>query len=127
MPSTSSSPTSRSSTNGRPRNRRLGARLAVEKYGKDLGLDLAQQTKENQTQNTLAIGDITQEQGLLRLSEAFIDQKAYKSFEAAGVKGLPAISRIADFSLLDDVFEDRTRFYLDPDVDLTKLVQSKLT
>jgi ABC-type nitrate/sulfonate/bicarbonate transport system substrate-binding protein len=109
------------------RDPRLGARLAVEKYGKDLGLDLAQQTKENQTQNTLAIGDITQEQGLLRLSEAFIDQKAYKSFEAAGVKGLPAISRIADFSLLDDVFGDRTRFYLDPDVDLTKLVQSKLT
>jgi ABC-type nitrate/sulfonate/bicarbonate transport system substrate-binding protein len=105
----------------------LGARLSVEKYGKDLGLDLEQQTKENETQNTLAIGDITQEKGLLRLSQAFIEEKAYKSFEAAGLKGLPEISKVADFSLLDDVFGDKTRFYLDPNEDLTKLVQSKLT
>lgn len=106
---------------------RLGARLAVEKYGKNLGLNLEQQIKENQTQNTLAIGDITQEKGLLRLSEQFIEQKAYKSFEAAGVKGLPEISKLADFSLFDDVFGDKSRFYLDPGQDLTKLVQSKLT
>jgi ABC-type nitrate/sulfonate/bicarbonate transport system substrate-binding protein len=106
---------------------KFGARLAVEKYGKDLGLNLAQQTKENQTQNTRAIGDITQEQGLLRLSQGFIEQKAYKSFEAAGLKELPEISKVADFSLLDDAFGDRTRFYLDPNVDLTRLVQSKLT
>jgi ABC-type nitrate/sulfonate/bicarbonate transport system substrate-binding protein len=105
----------------------LGARLAAEKYGKDLGLNLEQQTKENQTQNTLAIGDITQEKGLLRLSPEFIEQRAYKSFEAAGVKGLPEISRVADFSLLGDVFGDRTRLYLDPSEDLTELVQSELT
>jgi ABC-type nitrate/sulfonate/bicarbonate transport system substrate-binding protein len=105
----------------------LGARLSVEKYGKDLGLDLEQQTKENVTQNILAIGDITQEKGLLRLSQAFIEEKAYKSFEAAGLKGLPEISKVADFSLLDDVYGDKTRFYLDPNEDLNKLVQSKLT
>jgi ABC-type nitrate/sulfonate/bicarbonate transport system substrate-binding protein len=105
----------------------LGARLAVERYGKDLGLDLEQQTKENRTQNTLAIGDITQEKGLLRLSPEFIEQRAYKSFEAAGVKGLPEISRVADFSLLGDVYGDRARLYMDPSEDLTELVQSKLT
>ncbi|HZC99598.1 MAG TPA: ABC transporter substrate-binding protein [Actinomycetes bacterium] len=103
----------------------LGARLAVEKFGKGLGLSLDQQAKENRTQNTLGIGDITQEKGLLRLSQEFIEQKAYKSFEAAGVKGLPEISKIADFSLFDEVFGEENRFYLDPNRDLTELVQSK--
>ena len=77
----------------------LGASLSVEKYGKDLGLNLEQQKNENRIQNTLGIGDITQEKGLLRLSQEFIEQKAYKSFEAAGLKGLPEISKVADFSL----------------------------
>lgn len=104
----------------------LGARLAVEKFGKGLGLSLEQQAQENRIQNTLGIGDVTQEKGLLWLSQDFIEQKAYKSFEAAGLKGLPEVSKVADFSLFEDVFGDKNRFYLDPNRNLTELVQSKL-
>jgi ABC-type nitrate/sulfonate/bicarbonate transport system substrate-binding protein len=104
----------------------LGAQLAVNDFGKDLGLDLTEQVQENKIQNTLAVGDVTQEKGLLWLSEAFIEEKAYKSFEVAGIKGLPPVGDVADFSLFEDVYGDKTRFFLDPGTDLAQLTESKL-
>lgn len=105
----------------------LGATLAVQEFGKGLGLDMTEQVQENKIQNTLAVSPTTQQKGLLWLDRGFIENSAYKSFMAAGVTNLPPVDTIADFSLFEEVFGNKTRFYLDPKTDLTQLTQSKLS
>ncbi|MFC6013590.1 ABC transporter substrate-binding protein [Nocardia lasii] len=50
------------------------ARLAVEVYGKDLKLDLAEQTLEATAQNDLVVSDETKANGLFTISDALIAQ-----------------------------------------------------
>ncbi|MFC9875114.1 ABC transporter substrate-binding protein [Nocardia salmonicida] len=50
------------------------ARLAVEVYGKDLKLDLAEQTAEATAQNDLVVSASTRTDGLLTMSDALIEQ-----------------------------------------------------
>ena len=45
----------------------VAARLAVENYGADLGLDLAQQTRENELQIPYTQSDLTQANGIFRI------------------------------------------------------------
>jgi ABC-type nitrate/sulfonate/bicarbonate transport system substrate-binding protein len=104
----------------------LGAQLSVEEFGSDLGLDLEQQIAENKIQNTLTASEPAQEKGVLSLDQAFIEESAFRSFEAAGMTDLPDVNDIADFSLLEEVFEDQLRFYLDQDVDLAELASTRL-
>jgi len=104
----------------------LGARLTVEEFGSDLGLEVAQQIAENNIQNTLTVSEAAQEKGLLWLDEAFIEEKAYPSLEAAGFTDLPDISEVADLTVFEEVFADQKRFYLDEDVNLEELARSNL-
>jgi ABC-type nitrate/sulfonate/bicarbonate transport system substrate-binding protein len=86
----------------------VAARLAVENYGADLGLDLAQQTRENELQIPYTQSDLTQASGLFRIDPERISGPMYTAYAAAGVSPLPDVSRIIDTSVLDAVFQGRS-------------------
>jgi ABC-type nitrate/sulfonate/bicarbonate transport system substrate-binding protein len=86
----------------------VAARLAVENYGADLGLDLAQQTRENELQIPYTQSDLTQASGLFRIDPERISGPMYTAYAAAGVSPLPDVSRIIDISVLDAVFQGRS-------------------
>jgi len=87
----------------------LGARLAVEKYGVDLGLDLEQQIGENEAQNGIVVSDVTEEKGLLWISQDFIENSVYPGLRAAGLTDLPEVDEIADFSILEEAYQGKTQ------------------
>ncbi|MER5179426.1 ABC transporter substrate-binding protein [Streptomyces sp. NPDC002896] len=80
------------------------AKLAVTKYGVDLGLDLKQQVRENELQIPFTQSALTKRKGLLRLDEKLLAGDMYGGLKAAGVKELPDASKIVDQSVLDAVF-----------------------
>lgn len=81
----------------------LAVDLTVEKYGKDLKLDLETTRLEIATQNELVLTDTSREQGLAYVSP---DQQA----EAVAVLGLGGIdidaATLFDMSVLDAVYKD---------------------
>ncbi|MGC4934731.1 ABC transporter substrate-binding protein [Gordonia sp. DT30] len=77
----------------------VGAKLAVDKYGADLGLDLAQQTEENQDQQVLTKGSYGKP--LLWMDPTIIADKMYPGLRAAGVSGLPPAASIVNMSYLE--------------------------
>ncbi|MFF0489555.1 ABC transporter substrate-binding protein [Nocardia sp. NPDC003482] len=78
-----------------------GARLAVEVYGKDQRLDLAEQTQEAKAQNDLVVSDDTKANGLFLMSDKLIAQ----NIEALG-KAKIAIKaeQLFDMSVLKELF-----------------------
>jgi ABC-type nitrate/sulfonate/bicarbonate transport system substrate-binding protein len=83
------------------------AHLAVEKYGADLGLDLAQQTRENELQIPYTQSDLTRASGLFRLDPERLAGPMYTAYTAAGVAPLPDVAQIVDTTVLDAVFQGR--------------------
>lgn len=77
----------------------VGAQLAVDEYGADLGLDLVQQTRENELQQPLVVG--TTGDPLLWMSEARLRDEMYPGLEAAGYENLPDPSEYLDMSYLE--------------------------
>jgi len=86
----------------------IAARLAVEDRGADLGLDLAQQTRENELQIPYTRSELTEASGLFRIDPERVAGPMYTAFAAAGVSPLPDVSRIIDTSVLDAVFQGRS-------------------
>jgi ABC-type nitrate/sulfonate/bicarbonate transport system substrate-binding protein len=86
----------------------VAAKLAVEKYGADLGLDMAQQTRENELQIPYTESELTQANGLFRIDPDRVAGPMYTAYAAAGVSPLPDVSRIIDTSVLDAVFQGRS-------------------
>ncbi len=84
----------------------LGAQLAVEKYGADLGLDLTQQTRENELQIPFLQSELTEEKGLFWIDPERLAGPMYEGLEAAGVTDLPEVEDILDLSLLEKVYAD---------------------
>lgn len=79
------------------------ARLAVTKYGKDLGLDEAEQTKEAIAQNTLVVSEDTKANGLLTMTDELIAQ----NIEALAKGGFALQAEdIFDMSLIKEVYEE---------------------
>lgn len=74
------------------------ARLAVQKYGADLGLDLAQQTRQNELQLPLAKNDGGK--GRLALDRDTIAGPLYAAARATGRTQLPDIDKFVDFSIV---------------------------
>jgi ABC-type nitrate/sulfonate/bicarbonate transport system substrate-binding protein len=77
------------------------ARLAVEKYGRDFGLELKQQTRQNELQIPLTRYP---EPGKLRLAldrEVMIGPM-YAAARATGRTNLPDVDRLADFSIVPE-------------------------
>ncbi|AZG47461.1 ABC transporter substrate-binding protein [Gordonia insulae] len=79
------------------------ARLAVTKYGKDLGLEEGEQTKEAIAQNGLVVSADTQANGLLTMTEALIDENIV-ALEKAGYSLKP--EQIFDMSLITEVYAE---------------------
>ncbi|WP_432493825.1 ABC transporter substrate-binding protein [Kineococcus gypseus] len=83
------------------------ARLAVEEYGADQGLDLQEQTREAEAQNTLVVSDDTRANGLFTMTDALVEENL-GALSAMGVE--ITAGQLFDLSLLDEVYEE------DPDL-----------
>lgn len=82
----------------------VGAQLAVDIWGADLGLSLPQQIKENTNQIPMTQSDLTARSGLLRISAEDIENLMYPILRASGMTDLPDVSSYVDESILDEVF-----------------------
>ncbi|MFE3167780.1 ABC transporter substrate-binding protein [Streptomyces sp. NPDC059224] len=85
------------------------ARLAVEKYGADLGLDLKQQIRENEVQIPFTENALTRRKGLFRMDTQRLGGPMYAALRASGVKSLPDAGKVVDQSVLDEIYGSRNR------------------
>jgi ABC-type nitrate/sulfonate/bicarbonate transport system substrate-binding protein len=81
----------------------LGAKLAVENYGKSQGLDEQEQTWESQDQNTLVLTDDTKTNGLFTITDELIDASLH-TLSLGGVT--IAKDKLFDLSLLAEVYDE---------------------
>lgn len=79
-----------------------GARLATEKYGRDLGLDLRQQTAQALAQNKLLHDPAAPDLPPMALNEKSVAGGMYATAMAAGRTNLPPVERLFDFSVVRD-------------------------
>jgi ABC-type nitrate/sulfonate/bicarbonate transport system substrate-binding protein len=83
----------------------VGAKLAVENYGKDLGLTLAHETEENRLQIELQKSPTTDKKGLGYMSAEDID----KNLSVLSTMGLSSITKSTYINdLLDEIYKDGT-------------------
>jgi ABC-type nitrate/sulfonate/bicarbonate transport system substrate-binding protein len=81
-----------------------GAKLAVEKYGKNLGNTVKEQTLESKSQNALILTDDTKANGLFTVTDAAVE-RTIKSLATAGVK-IDA-KKLFDLSLLEEIYKEQ--------------------
>jgi ABC-type nitrate/sulfonate/bicarbonate transport system substrate-binding protein len=79
------------------------AELAATKYGKDLKLDVDEQTKEAEAQNGLILTDEVNTNGLLTMSQDLIDENI-TSLAAMGYS--ITADKLFDMSLLEEVYKE---------------------
>jgi ABC-type nitrate/sulfonate/bicarbonate transport system substrate-binding protein len=77
-----------------------GARLAAEKYGRDLGLELRQQTAQALAQNRLLHDPAAPALPVMALSEKSVAGGMYATAMAAGRSNLPDVKRLFDFDVV---------------------------
>jgi ABC-type nitrate/sulfonate/bicarbonate transport system substrate-binding protein len=77
----------------------VAAELAVKKYGVDYGLDLAQQTRENELQQELFYPIGNPSHPLLTIDKDAMTGAMYAAAKASGRTNLPDVEKIADFTL----------------------------
>lgn len=77
----------------------VGAELAVNEYGADLGLDLTQQTRENELQQELVVGSYGDP--LFWMDADLMTEVMYPGLEAAGYGDVPAPEEYIDMSYLE--------------------------
>ena len=83
----------------------VAARLAVSKYGADLGLDLKQQTRQNELQFAMLKNPAKPDQPLLVLDRDTIAGPMYDAAKASGRTNLPDVDKLADFSVMQEVHD----------------------
>ncbi|MFI5003131.1 MAG: ABC transporter substrate-binding protein [Reyranellales bacterium] len=81
----------------------VAAKLAVSKYGADLGLDLKQQTRQNELQFAMLKNPAKPDQPLLMLDRDAIAGPMYAAAKASGRDKLPEVDKLADFSVMQEV------------------------
>ncbi|MDX6742754.1 ABC transporter substrate-binding protein [Actinocorallia sp. A-T 12471] len=81
----------------------LGAKLAVEKYGKDLGLDLEEQILESKDENTLILNDDTKKNGLFTITPELIEQNI-ATLKFAGLE--ITAEQLFDMSIVEEVYKE---------------------
>jgi len=86
----------------------LGAHLAVEQYGTDLGLKYDDELKKNEVQIPLTQSDLTKAKGLLWIDRDYIAGPIYEGLRAAGRTTLPPVEKFVDTSLLTDAYGGKT-------------------
>jgi ABC-type nitrate/sulfonate/bicarbonate transport system substrate-binding protein len=77
-----------------------GARLASEKYGRDLGLELRQQTAQAVAQNRLLHDPAAPNLPPMALNEKSVAGGMYATAMAAGRSNLPDVKRLFDFDVV---------------------------
>jgi ABC-type nitrate/sulfonate/bicarbonate transport system substrate-binding protein len=81
----------------------VAPKLATTKYGADLGLDLRQQTRQNELQIPMTKNPTKPDQKLLVLDRDLIAGPMYDAAKASGRDKLPEVDKLADFSLMQEV------------------------
>ena len=84
-----------------------GARLAVEKFGRDLGLDMKQQSAQALAQNRLLHDPSEPDLPLLALSEKNVAGPMYATAQAAGRSNLPNPKRLFDFDAIREATKSK--------------------
>jgi len=80
-----------------------GADLAVDKYGKDLGLEKAAAEQESKTQNTLILTDDTKANGIYTVSDELLDE----TLQSLGYGDIKIdAAKLFDFSVLEEIYEE---------------------
>jgi hypothetical protein len=80
------------------------AKLAVETYGKDLGLDLPGQTEQATAQNELIVSPDTEANGLFTMTDALVQE----CIAALGDIGITVTAEeLFDLSLLEEVYTEQ--------------------
>jgi ABC-type nitrate/sulfonate/bicarbonate transport system substrate-binding protein len=79
----------------------LGAKLAATVYGKDLGLDLAEQTLESGAQNSIIATDDTKANGLFTITDELVD----KTMQTLALGGVSITKdQLFDLSVIKEVY-----------------------
>ncbi|MEP7239622.1 MAG: ABC transporter substrate-binding protein [Devosia sp.] len=78
------------------------ARLAVEEYGADLGLDMVDQVDQAKTQDTLIVNDETKKNGLFTMTPELIT----KSVELLKISGVETTADFFDMSILKEIYAE---------------------
>jgi ABC-type nitrate/sulfonate/bicarbonate transport system substrate-binding protein len=81
----------------------VAAKLCVTKYGADLGLDLKQQTRQNELQIAMLKNPDKPDVPLLTLDRESIAGPMYAAAKASGRDKLPEVDKLCDFSLMQEV------------------------
>ncbi len=81
---------------------KVAAELVVKKYGADYGLDLAQQTRENELMEPMYYPLDDAKHPLLTLDKAFMTGPMADGAKESGRANLPDINKIADFSVAEE-------------------------
>jgi ABC-type nitrate/sulfonate/bicarbonate transport system substrate-binding protein len=84
---------------------KVAANLAVEKYGADLGLNIKQQIRQNEIQIEMMKDPANSDGKLLVLNADVISGPLYTAAKAAGRKNLPDPTRIADVTIMQEVYK----------------------
>jgi ABC-type nitrate/sulfonate/bicarbonate transport system substrate-binding protein len=79
------------------------AKLVVENYGKDLGLDEAEQTLESKAQNELIFTEETLKNGIFTISDVLLDE-TMATLKLAGIE--IAVDELFDLSVIKEVYEE---------------------
>jgi ABC-type nitrate/sulfonate/bicarbonate transport system substrate-binding protein len=81
----------------------VAAKLVVNKYGADLGLDLKQQTRQNELQFAMLKNPGKPDEPLLTLDRDTIAGPMYAAAKASGRDKLPEVDQLCDFSVMQEV------------------------
>ena len=81
----------------------VAAKLCVTKYGADLGLDLKQQTRQNELQIPMLRNPDKPDLPLLTLDRDTLAGPMYAAARASGRDKLPEIDQLCDFSVMQEV------------------------
>jgi ABC-type nitrate/sulfonate/bicarbonate transport system substrate-binding protein len=81
----------------------VAAKLCVTKYGADLGLDLKQQTRQNELQYVMLKNPAKPDAPLLMLDRDAIVGPMFAAARATGRDKLPEVDKLCDFSVMEEV------------------------
>lgn len=81
----------------------VAAKLCVTRYGADLGLDLKQQTRQNELQIEMLKNPDKPDLPLLTLDRDSLAGPMYAAARASGRENLPDIEKLCDFSVMQEV------------------------
>lgn len=89
----------------------IGAKYAVEIYGKDLGLEESAALEESKTQNELIVTEETKANGILTISDTVMAEV----IESLGFGGIEITAeQLFDLSLLDEIYAENPDLKTDP-------------